>query len=63
MSPTAITYRIYETFFLFDCTHFSHFFKIKELNYKSLPVGKKLRDGHLRDCGMKKFAALDMGMM
>ncbi len=40
MSPTAITYRIYETFFLFDRTqfnHFNHFFKITKLNSKSLP--------------------------
>jgi hypothetical protein len=37
MSPTAITYRIYETFFLFDCPQFNHFFKITKLNSTSLP--------------------------
>lgn len=31
MSPTAITYRIYETFFLFSCTQFNRFFKIAKL--------------------------------
>ncbi len=38
MSPTAITYRIYETFFLFDGTQFNHFFKITKRNSKSLPA-------------------------
>jgi hypothetical protein len=38
MSPTAITYRIYETFFLFDCTQFNHLLKIAKWNGKSLPV-------------------------
>ena len=38
MSPTAITYRIYETFFLLDCTQFNHFFKITKLNSKDLPA-------------------------
>jgi len=37
MSPTTITYRIYETFSSFHCTQFNHFFKIAKLNSKSLP--------------------------
>ena len=38
MSPTAITYRIYETFFLFDSTQFNQFFKITKLNSKDQPA-------------------------
>jgi hypothetical protein len=34
MSPTVITFRIYETFFLFSCTQFNHFFKITKLYSK-----------------------------
>ena len=54
MSPTAITYRIYETFFLLDCTQFNHFFKITKLNSKDLPAWRSLRYGHVRQCEMKK---------
>jgi hypothetical protein len=38
MSSTAITYRIYKTFFLFDCTQFNHFFKMIKLN---IQVGQR----------------------
>jgi len=32
MSPTIITYRIYEIFFSFHCAQFNHFVKITKLN-------------------------------
>jgi len=38
MSSTAITYRIYKTFFLWDCAQFNHFFKITKRNSRSLPA-------------------------
>ena len=55
MSPIAITHRIYETFFSFHCTQFSHFFKITKLNSKSLPRWRLLRYGHFRQCGIQKI--------
>ena len=61
MSPTVITYRLQETFFLFSGIQFDHFFKITKLNSKSLPGRRWLRYGHFRQCEMKKNSALDMG--
>jgi hypothetical protein len=61
MSPTAITYRIYETFFLFDCTQFSHFFKITKLNIEVCRC-ENSRDTDMSDgVKCKKFHALNMG--
>ena len=37
MSPTNLTFRIYETFFPFHWTQFNHFVKIAKLNSQSRP--------------------------
>ena len=54
MSSTAITYRIYETFFSFHWTQFNHFVKITKLNSQSRPGWRLLRYGHFRQCGIQK---------